>query len=142
MSGFNKFDAFAAGMPNAKVNLAADAVKLMLSNTAPLSTMAVYADISATEIANGNGYTTGGAPLTLVSSAQVGGTYKYIASAVSPTWTAGPAAMANFRYIIAYDTVGVKQLIGWWDIGSVVSLSATNTFTATPDLVNGIFQVG
>lgn len=142
MPGFNKFQSFCAAMPNGKVNFGADAINLMLTNTAPLATMATYADIVATEIGAGNGYLAGGVALTRISSAQVGGTYKYIAGAPVLTWTANPGSINDFRYIVAYDTAGTKQLIGWWDLGSVVSLGPTNTFTATLDGTNGLFQVG
>ena len=113
----------------------------MLTNTAPVATNSQYSDISGTEVANGNGYTTGGASLTLTSSSQSGGTYKYIASAASPTWTAtGP--MGTFRYVVAYDsTPTAKSLVGWWDYGSSLSLTSGQTFTVSLDGTNGVFQL-
>lgn len=137
MAAFNKFNATVAGFGNAGFNLASDTVKLMLSNVAPIATNAVKTDI--TEIAVGNGYTAGGASLTLVSSSQSGGTYKYIASAASPTWTA-TGAMATFRYVVSYDST-TNNLIGWWDNGSAVSLTSTQTFTVALDGTNGVFQL-
>lgn len=141
MATFNKFNAFAAYMPNGAVNLSSDTVKFLLTNTAPTSTNGVYSDISANELANGNGYTTGGASATLVSSTQSGGTYKYVASLPSPTWTA-TGTMGPFRYTTAYDSsASTKALIGWWDYGSSLTLSSTNTFTVQLDATNGVFQV-
>lgn len=141
MASFNKLNAFAAAMPNAGVNLGSDTVKLMLTNTVPVATNVQYSDISATEVASGNGYTTGGATVTLTSSTQSGGTYKYIASAASPTWTA-TGAMGAFRYVVAYDTTpATKSLIGWWDYGSTINLTSGQTFTATLDGTNGVFQL-
>lgn len=141
MAAFNKLNAFAAYMPNGAVNLGADTVKFLLTNTAPTSSNAVYGDISANELANGNGYTTGGATASLTSSTQTAGTYKYIASLASPTWTA-TGSMGPFRYVAAYDSsASTKVLIGWWDYGSSLTLSATNTFTVTLDATNGVFQL-
>lgn len=141
MANFNKLNAFAAYMPNGAVNLSSDTVKFLLTNSAPLSTNSVYTDISGTELANGNGYTTGGATATLVSSTQTGGTYIYKASLASPTWTA-TGSMGPFRYVVAYDSsASTKALIGWWDYGSNLTLSATNTFTVTLDGTNGVFQL-
>lgn len=141
MATGNKFNAFAAFLPNGAVNLASDTVKWMLTNTAPVNTNSVYGDISGNELANGNGYTTGGATATLVSSTQSGGTYKYLSSLASPTWTA-TGSMGPFRYAVAYDSsAATKVLIGWWDYGSNLTLSSTNTFTITLDGINGVFQV-
>lgn len=141
MAAFNKFNAFAAAMPNGGVNLSSDTVKIMLTNSLPVATNTQYSDISATEVASGNGYTTGGATVTLTSSTQSSGTYKYIASAASPTWTA-TGAMGSFRYAVIYDTTPTtKSLIGWWDYGSTLSLTSTQTFTVALDGTNGVFQL-
>lgn len=140
MATFTKFNAFAAYMPNGGVNLASDTMKVMLTNTAPVAGNSVYADISATETANGNGYTTGGATVTLVSSTQTSGTYKLVASCANPTWTAS-GNVAAFRYAVIYDTAGSKVLIGSWDYGSTLNLTSGQTFTVTLDATNGVFQL-
>jgi hypothetical protein len=141
MASFNKFNSFAAYMPNGAVNLASDTIKILLTNTIPVATNAVYSDISSNELGNGNGYTTGGATASLTSSTQVSGTYKYIASMANPTWTA-TGAMGPFRYAVMYDSsAATKALIGWWDYGSPLTLANTNTFTVTLDASNGVFQL-
>jgi hypothetical protein len=141
MSAFNKFNAFAAAMPNGGVALATDTLKVMLTNSAPIATNTQYSDISGSELANGNGYTTGGAAVTTGSSTQTGGVYKYVGSAASPTWTA-TGSMGPFRYAVLYDTTPTtKSLIGWWDFGSSVTLASTNTFTVSFDPTNGVFQL-
>jgi hypothetical protein len=141
MAAFNKFNAFAAAMPNGGVNLATDTLKVMLTNTLPLATNTQYSDISGNEVANGNGYTTGGATVTTGSSTQTSGVYKYVASVASPTWTA-TGSVGPFRYAVLYDTTpSTKSLLGWWDYGSSISLASTNTFTVTFDATNGVFQL-
>ncbi len=141
MATFNKLNAFAAYMPNGAVNLASDTLKVMLTNTVPVATNSVYGDISATETATGNGYTTGGATVTTTSSTQTTGTYKFIASMANPTWTAS-GNMAAFRYAVMYDSsASTKVLIGWWDYGSSLSLTSGQTFTVTLDATNGVFQL-
>lgn len=140
LAPFNKFNVFPANLANGVYDFAADTFKLMLTNVAPTAANAVYADI--TEIANGNGYTTGGASATLVSSTQSGGLYKYIASFANPTWTA-TGTMATFRYAVLYDvtpTSPLKPLVGWWDYGSAQSLTAAQSFVAQADATNGILQ--
>lgn len=141
MASGNKFNAFAAYMPNGAVNLASDTIKVMLTNTAPDATKSVYSDISSNELGSGNGYTTGGATVTTVSSTQSGGTYKYVGSMANPTWTAS-GSMGPFRYAVMYDSsASTKALIGWWDYGSPLTLSATQTFAITLDATNGVLQL-
>lgn len=137
----NKLNAFSAFMPNGAVNLSSDTVKVLLTNTAPVATNSVYTDISGTELANGNGYTTGGATVTLVSSTQTGGTYIYKASMASPTWTA-TGTFGPFRYAAMYDSsASTKALIGWWDYGSNLTMSSTQQFVITLDATNGVLQL-
>lgn len=139
MAAFNKFNAFVADMPNKVHNLGSDTIKFLLTNVLPVATNAIKTDI--TEIAAGSGYTAGGATATLTSSTQSSGTYKYIASLASPTWTA-TGAMATFRYVVAYNSTAASgNLIGWWDNGSGVSLTSTQTFTVALDGTNGVLQI-
>src|SRR5499427_10768835 len=80
MATYNKFNAFVADVANKVHNLGSDNLKVMLTNTAPVATNAVKADI--TEITAGNGYTAGGTAVTITSSAQSGGTYKLVGNNV------------------------------------------------------------
>jgi len=139
MATFNKFNAFVADLANKVHNFGSDTFKVMLTNTVPVATNAVKTDI--TEIASGAGYTTGGASLTLTSSTQSSGVYKYIASAANPTWTSS-GAFANFRYVVIYNSTAVSgNLVGWWDFGSTVTLGSGNTFTVSLDGTNGVLQL-
>jgi hypothetical protein len=141
MASYNKLNAFSAYLPNGAVNLASDTLKVMLTNTIPIATNAVYSDISGNELGSGNGYTTGGATVTTTSSTQTSGTYKYVASLANPTWTA-TGTMGPFRYAVMYDSsAATKVLVGWWDYGSALTLASTNTFTITLDATNGVFQL-
>jgi hypothetical protein len=139
MAAFNKFNAVAANPWNGVYNLASDVLKVMLTNTVPVATNAIYTDI--TEIANGLGYTTGGATVTVSSSTQTAGLWKLLGSCANPTWTS-TGAFATFRYIVLYDsTPANKNLLGWWDYGSPVTLTSTQTFFVSFDGTNGILQM-
>lgn len=62
---------------------------------------ALWADVSANEIANGNGYTTGGVTLTGVIAANAGTTgYKF--STGDATWTASGTGVPAWRYFVLY----------------------------------------
>ena len=101
MAAFNKYQCFVENVAEKVHNLGADTLKIMLSNTAPnAATHAVRADV--TEIAGGNGYTSGGNTCTLTTSAQTGGVYKLVL-ADPATWVASGGAIGPFRYAILYN---------------------------------------
>lgn len=144
MAAFNKFNQFVGDLANGKYNLASDALKVMLTNTAPVATNAVYADVSGTELANGNGYTTGGAAVTTTSDTDTSGTVKVILQPV--TFTSATGTMGPFRYAILYDTTPttpLKPLIAWFDYGSSISLNGASgeSFQVAFDTVNGAFTI-
>lgn len=135
MATFNKVNAFVGQLGLATLNLNTDAIKFMLTNTAPVVTNDAYSggssNISGNEVANGNGYTTGGVTAT-TSYSQSGGVGTLAASfGGGATWTASGAGFGPFRYIVSYDsTPTIKSIIGWWDYGSTISsLTVGQTFT-------------
>lgn len=97
----------------------------MLSNTLPVATNAVKTDIA--EISAGNGYSAGGAPVTSQVYSQTSGTATL--SGTGPVFTAAGGSISPFRYAVLYNnTASGKNLIGWWDYGSSVTLSSGETF--------------
>lgn len=137
MATFNKFNPFVEALAEKVHNLETDTLKVMLSNTAPLATNGVKADI--TEIAAGNGYTAGGATVTITASSQTSGTYKLVGNDVVFTAT---GAVGPLRYAVLYNSTPVAgNLIGWWDYGSSVTLASGDTFTVDFDPTNGILQL-
>lgn len=137
MATYNKFQSFVEAMAEKSHNLGADVLKVALTNTAPVATNTVLANI--TQIANGNGYTTGGSTTTQSSSAQTSGTYKLVCGDVVFTAT---GSMGPFRYSVLYnDTATNDELIGWWDYGSAVTLATGETFTWDADATTGVLQL-
>lgn len=136
MAAFTKFNVLPLDLATKQHNLNADALKVMLSNVAPVATNAVKADI--TEIGAGNGYTTGGNAAAFVSGAQAGGVYTLILSVVD--FLAAGGSIASFRYPVLYNTVNNK-LIGWWDYGTSIVITSGNKFELQTDQVNGVLQV-
>lgn len=138
MATFNKFNAFVADVANKVHNLGSDTLKVMLTNTAPVATNAIKSDI--TEIAAGNGYTAGGTAATLVSSAQSGGTYTLKLNNV--TYTASVGSIGPFRYAVLYNSTPVNgNLIGYWDYGTNLTVTAGNSFQVQFDGTNGVLQL-
>lgn len=90
-----------------------------------------------TEVANGNGYTTGGNSTTVSSAAQTGGTYKLVLTSPA-VWTASGAGF-TFQYAILTDsTTGTN--VAYWDYGSSQAVAVGETVTVTLDGTNGVFQ--
>tara|TARA_R110000868_G_scaffold29926_5_gene111330 strand:+ start:1367 stop:1771 length:405 start_codon:yes stop_codon:yes gene_type:complete len=102
-----------------------------------LATAVSAAAGTITEVANGNGYTTGGNPASTTSASQTGGTYKLILA--NPTaWTATGAGF-SFQYAVLVDsTTGTN--VAYWDYGSSQTVAAGETVTVTLDGTNGVFQ--
>ena len=137
MATFTKFNSFVEACAEKVHNLGSDTLKVMLCNTAPVATNAVKADL--TEIAAGNGYTAGGTAASITSSAQTSGTYKLVLSDVVFTAT---GAIGPFRYAVLYnDTATNKELIGFWDYGSSISLANGGTFTVDYDAGTGVLTI-
>lgn len=138
MANFNKFNQFVADCATKVHNLHSDALKIMLSNVAPVATNAVKADI--TDIAAGNGYSAGGAAATLVSDGQTAGTYKLVLS--QPTFSASGGSIATFRYAVLYNSTAASgNLIGWWDYGTGLSITNGNSFQVLTDQSLGVLQL-
>ena len=137
MAAFKKFNSFVEARNEKVHNLGSDTLKVLLTNTAPTAANSVKADL--TEIAAGNGYTAGGATVTVTSSAQSGGVYKLVGSDV--VFTASGGQIAANRYAVLYnDTATNKELIGWWDNGSSAAINDGSTLTVDFDGTNGILQ--
>lgn len=138
MAAFNKFNSFVEALAEKVHKLDTDVLKIMLTNTAPVAGNAVKTDI--TEITAANGYTAGGIQATMVTSAQSGGVYKLVLNDV--TWTATGGSINTFRYAVLYnDSATNKELIGWWDYGTAITVTVGNAFTVDLDATNGVVQI-
>lgn len=92
-----------------------------------------------TEVANGNGYTTGGNSVGTNSTAtHSGGVYKVTLSDPA-VWTASGAGF-SFQYaVLVNSTTGVAY--GSWDYGSSQAVAAGETVTVDLDAANGVFTL-
>lgn len=107
----------------------ADDLRLVLSNTAGdvAQTNATLSQV--TQIANGNGYNTGGESTHNIGTRSSG---TVTVSGTKITWTSSGAGMATFRYVILYNTTPTSPndpLVASWDYGSALTLAVGETFT-------------
>lgn len=138
MATYNKFNVFTEDLIEGVHDFDAHTFKILLTNTAPVATNGVKADL--TEISAGNGYTAGGTATTITTSRSTG-TSKVAGSDVVFTAT---GAVGPFQYAVFYNdtpTSPADPLISWWDYGSAVTLANGETFTVDFDATNGIFQL-
>jgi hypothetical protein len=121
MATYNKFQAWAETMVEG-ANLNSNQFVIALTNTAPVATNSVLADItqiSYTNLSSRNVSTT--------SSSQTGGTYTLVLADLVLT---ASGAVGPFRYVVLYDdTGGSDPLVGWWDYGSSITMANAETFT-------------
>ena len=140
-STLQPFYVFGENLAEKVHNLQSDTLKVMLTNTAPTaSTGTIKTDI--TEITAGNGYTAGGATLTVSSSSQASGLYKLVIADV--TITASGGSIGPFRYAVIYNdtpTSPADPLIGYFDYGSAITLGDGEAFTLDFDGTNGVFTI-
>lgn len=138
---FNYFNSFIGDIGTKKIDLNADTLMILLTDTAPniadtivdttTTPCTVKSTSNAVEVAAGNGYTKKGAQVVSNAYSQSSGTGKLTGNAVA--FTASGGAIAQFRYAVLYDdtsgTTATRSGIGWWDNGSEVNLAALSSFT-------------
>jgi hypothetical protein len=140
LASFNKFNQFPEDLAKGVHNLSTGSLKWLLTNTAPVATNTVKANLI--EISAGNGYSAGGVPVTVSSCTQTSGTlYLKLADV---TMTASGGSIGPFRYAVLYNdtpTSPADPLIGWYDYGSSLTVTDTGSLLFDADATNGVLQV-
>lgn len=137
----SKYNLFVDDLLKKLHNLNSDTINVVLTNTAPtVATDHVYTDV-ANELATSNGYTqnnlTGGAAVASASS----GTDTVKTTSAITTLTAS-GAVGPFRYaIVLNNTATNKNLIGYYDYASSVTMANGDTFTITGTNTTGLFTL-
>lgn len=138
MASQTRFNAFVEDLAEKVHNLGSDTLKLALTNSAPVATNTVLANI--TQIAATGGYSSGGYTITRTSSAQTSGAYKLILADLVITASGG--VVGPFRYAVIYNSTAASgPLISWVDYGSAITLADTETFTADFDGSLGVLSL-
>jgi len=123
MATFNKFNSFSKARAEKVHNLGSDQLTVALTNSVPLATNTILADI--TQISYTNCSTRN---ITTVSSSQTSGTYTLVLTDL--VLTASGGSVGPFRYLVVYNNTATNdELIGWVDYGSSETLKDTETLT-------------
>jgi hypothetical protein len=134
MATLNKVNSFVENLCEKVHNLGTDTLKVALTNTAPVATNSVLTDITEIDYTNVSTRV-----ITTTSSAQVSGTYRLILADLVLT---ASGVVGPFRYVVVYnDTSAGKNLIGWYDAGSAITLANAETLTIDFDNTNGILSL-
>ncbi len=116
------------------------------SYTPAPTTHEVWADVSANEIAAGNGYSAGGGTLTSVVLNQTAGVVKWTSAAF--VWTASGSGIPAHRYYVVYylGTLNAKvnPLVAYCladsTLADVPLTTSGNTLTVTPN-ASGVLTI-
>lgn len=131
MATFNKFNSFVEALSEKAHNLGSDTLTIALTNSIPLNTNTILANITQISYTNIQNGTTTGRDLTGVTSLQTSGTYKLDANDLVLTAT---GTVPTFRYVVLYNNTATNdELIGWYDYGAAVDLLNGETFTIVWD---------
>lgn len=134
MATFNKFNSFVEAVAEKVHNLGTDQLMVALTNTAPIAGNTVLTDI--TEISYTN---ISSRIITTSSSSQTAGLYKLILADLVLT---ASGAVPAFRYVVIYNnTAASKELIGWVDYGSSITMATGETITIDFDNTNGLLTL-
>lgn len=131
MATFNKINSFSENLAEKQIDLGGSGLKIALTNTAHNSAWDELADL--TEISYTN---LSSRAITVTSSAQTSGTYKLVLQDL--VLTASGGSVGPFRYVYIYDDASTgDKLIGYYDIGSAVTLNDADFITIDFDASAG-----
>ena len=136
MAIYNKFDQFTEDKAKGVYNLATDQLRVFLTNSIPIRTNSVLADITEIDYTNLGG--TSALNITTTSAVQTNGTFKLILEDLVLT---ASGAVPTFEYVgVLSDTPTnpAKPLISWYTYqGGPVTMSNGETFTCDFNQVDG-----
>jgi hypothetical protein len=134
-SALNKFNSFTEAVAEKVHNLGSDTLTVALTNTAPVATNTVLANITQVTYTNLNTRA-----LTVSGSSQTSGVYKLTITDKTLTSTGG--STGPFRYVVLYnDTATNDELIGWYDYGVSITLGDGESLVLNFDAANGVLTI-
>lgn len=119
MAAFNFVRSFTENLAEKVHDLENDTLKIALCTAAPVATNTVLANL--TQIAYTNLSPASAPAVTVTGSGQALGVYTLVCDDVTLSPSGGD--LATWRYAALYnDSATNKELIGWWDAGSNITV--------------------
>lgn len=138
MATYTKFYCFAQDLALGKHNFATNQFKVALTNTVPALTALGYSALS--EISGGSyGYTAGGIVVPITENQAVG-VEKIFGTAISALAFGGDIGPLQCA-VLYNNTHADKPLIGFWDYGSLITLTSGQSLAISFNGTTGIFQI-
>jgi hypothetical protein len=135
MASYTKFLSFVEYLAEKTFNLGSDTLKVALTNSAPVNTNTVLANITEVSYTNCSTRT-----LTISASAQSSGTYKLTIADL--TLTASGGTVGPFRYVVVYDDTATNdELIAYFDYGSALTLQNGDALLLDFDASAGLLTI-
>jgi len=123
MATHNKLQQHIEDLYNGVHNFASHQFTVALTNSSPVATNSVLADITEISYTNASSRN-----LVKGSSGQTAGTFTHLFNDL--TITASGGTVGPFRYVVFYNntpTSPLDPLIGWYDYGSSITLNDTES---------------
>lgn len=134
-SAFFKFNSFTEAVAEKVHNLGADQLEVALTNTLPVNTNTVLANITQITYTFLNART-----VTVSGSAQTAGVYKL--SITDKTLTSTGGSTGPFRYVVLFNQTATNdELIGWYDYGSSITLGDGESLLLNFDDASGVLTI-
>lgn len=131
---YNKFQQFVADIANKVHNLGSDTLVIALTDTLPVATNTVLANISQISYTNLSSRS-----LTASSSVETAGTYNLLLNNLTLT---ASGTVPQFRYLVIYNSTAASgNLIAWADYGSEINMSSGDQLPITFDATNGLLSI-
>lgn len=135
MSQFNKFNCFVEDLAEKAHDLQNDVIKVALTNTVPVATNSVLADLTLVDTTYADNLA-----VNVTSSGQTDGTYKLVLEDKSITADGG--TVGPFRYMVLYNETSTgDKLIGWADKGTSITLYDGDEYLIYFDQENGALTI-
>lgn len=132
---FIKVNSLTSALASKVHNFGSDQLMVALTLSAPLVTNTQLSNLSEISYTNISSRV-----LTLVSSAQVNGLYTLILASLTLT---ASGAVGPFRYATIYNNTATnKELLGFYDAGTSISMTSGQVFLLSLDQTKGVFQFG
>jgi len=126
-AALNLFNCYTENITKGVHNLQTAQLKVALTSAAPIATNTVLANLTEADYTYASTRN-----LTTTSAVQTSGTTHIIVADLEITATGG--SVGAFRYVTVYDsTAAGSPLIGWYDIGSSITLADTQKLVINLD---------
>lgn len=125
---------------NKATNVTTDVWKVALFSASTYTSTDTTYTTSGTEVANGNGYTTGGATSGAVTTSTATTSPNLVKIAGTTSWTSSGAGFSAVAAKVYNSTVS-NHPVAHVDFGGTQTASGGGTFTITWDSTNGLFNL-